>query len=67
MPQDCELWLRDAAEGKRRECVPVRYWVDHTRRVIGFEVPHEREAMRHHGNEDDSALLSAVLFKRYIY
>jgi hypothetical protein len=41
VPQGCELWLRDAAEGKRRECVPVRNWIDHTKRSVSFEPPSE--------------------------
>jgi hypothetical protein len=52
VPQGCELWLRDAAEGKRRDCVPVRNWVDHGKRVVSFEPPWERES--HYLHEDDS-------------
>lgn len=55
VPQGYELWLRDAAEGKRRECVPVRNWVDHIQRHISFEGPEERHA-HHHLHEDDSEL-----------
>lgn len=51
VPQGCELWLRDAAEGKRRECVPIRTWIDHTKREVSFELPTERAA---HHHEDDS-------------
>jgi hypothetical protein len=55
VPQGCELWLRDAADGKRRECVPVRTWVDHGKRSVSFEPPWERDAHgNHHLHEDDS-------------
>jgi hypothetical protein len=53
VPQGCELWLRDAAEGKRRECVPVRNWIDHGNRSVSFEIPSETQGS-HHLHEDDS-------------
>jgi hypothetical protein len=64
VPQGCELWLRDAAEGKRRECVPVRSWVDHGKRTVSFEPPWERDAhTSHHLHEDDSKCgIHSVLF-----
>ena len=55
VPQGCELWLRDAAEGKRRECVPVRNWVDHGQRTVSFEPPWEPEMHgSHHLQEEHS-------------
>jgi hypothetical protein len=55
VPQGCELWLRDAAEGKRRDCVPVRNWVDHGKRSVSFEPPWERDILgSHHLHEDQS-------------
>jgi hypothetical protein len=62
VPQGCELWLRDAAEGKRRECVPVRNWIDHAKRSVSFEPPSEENGHEsRHVHEHDS-MCKSVLF-----
>ncbi|KAF7984725.1 hypothetical protein HWV62_11654 [Athelia sp. TMB] len=54
VPQGCELWVRDAAKGRRRDCVPVRNWVDHVKRLVSFEAPSDRDGEGgHHMHEDD--------------
>lgn len=55
VPQGCELWVRDAANGKKKDCVPVRNWVDHVKRFVSFEPPSERHGEgSQHLHEDDS-------------
>ncbi|KZP09953.1 hypothetical protein FIBSPDRAFT_759103 [Athelia psychrophila] len=53
VPQGCELWVRNAVEGKRRDCVPVRNWVDHVKRIVSFDVPSENAEGNHHLHEDE--------------